>query len=566
MFRVGLYGSLLALSAAGALSGVALADDATKHAKQDVNRAKNFIETARLAAIRAQRELQRIEAARAERHAALHEDYARSQDYREALTHRLRKKTAQQKRAVANARKLQQRMADVRARLAKLKKKSGRVGPLMKQIALLDGQYDTLDDRVRTQRDEIAALKEALARTKSQRDKTIASLKERSQWLDRRGDLRSSQLRKALGRLQFLGTRIKALDVEKTRREEAFASLKQQFEKQTDRTLRYRSRLSQISVKLENERGLRKKLKKRLIASQDRAAQLANQVTTSKEEAARVFKQRAMFVAMHRTETEKVQSLEADLKRWRKLANYRADKLGEANDRYAALQGRSTKLQANLKHMRRAADYRGEKIGELSDRHAALKANYKRIRGIADHRANKLGQANDRFAAMQLQFAKLKTSSSVCLGNLEKERIARFSLGDKLAQCKINDVADKCQKQMEQVASKGTIRFSSGSATLSRASFRTLNEVAKVAQQCPKVGIVVEGHTDSSGNAASNRELSSRRAEAVAAYLRQRGVPGGRLSSVGHGPDKPVATNNTAAGRSQNRRIEFSVRRDGASG
>jgi OOP family OmpA-OmpF porin len=72
---------------------------------------------------------------------------------------------------------------------------------------------------------------------------------------------------------------------------------------------------------------------------------------------------------------------------------------------------------------------------------------------------------------------------------------------------------------------------------------------------------VVEGHTDSNGNDASNQKLSQDRAESVRAYLVQRGVKSERITAVGKGESTPVATNDTTEGRANNRRVEIIVQK-----
>jgi outer membrane protein OmpA-like peptidoglycan-associated protein len=68
------------------------------------------------------------------------------------------------------------------------------------------------------------------------------------------------------------------------------------------------------------------------------------------------------------------------------------------------------------------------------------------------------------------------------------------------------------------------------------------------------------GHTDNTGSAAYNYDLSQRRAASVAAVLRNSGVAGSRLQIVGRGFDQPIASNATAQGRAQNRRVEIVIR------
>ena len=67
----------------------------------------------------------------------------------------------------------------------------------------------------------------------------------------------------------------------------------------------------------------------------------------------------------------------------------------------------------------------------------------------------------------------------------------------------------------------------------------------------------IQGHTDISGTHAYNMTLSQRRADAVKAYLISKGISAERMTTKGYGPDRPIATNATGAGRAENRRVEF---------
>ncbi|VDC28651.1 OmpA family protein [Pseudogemmobacter humi] len=102
--------------------------------------------------------------------------------------------------------------------------------------------------------------------------------------------------------------------------------------------------------------------------------------------------------------------------------------------------------------------------------------------------------------------------------------------------------------------------FATDSATLSGSLTRDLNAVAQSLLKYPNSTIQVVGHTDSTGDAAYNMDLSQRRASAVASVLRNNGVPSGRISAVGRGEDQPVATNLTPEGRAKNRRVEIFIR------
>ena len=75
----------------------------------------------------------------------------------------------------------------------------------------------------------------------------------------------------------------------------------------------------------------------------------------------------------------------------------------------------------------------------------------------------------------------------------------------------------------------------------------------------PDTDVKIYGHTDSSGSDAINNPLSQRRAESVYNYLISKGISGSRLEAQGFGSSQPVADNNTAAGKSQNRRVEVFI-------
>ncbi|MCA9717291.1 MAG: OmpA family protein, partial [Myxococcales bacterium] len=75
----------------------------------------------------------------------------------------------------------------------------------------------------------------------------------------------------------------------------------------------------------------------------------------------------------------------------------------------------------------------------------------------------------------------------------------------------------------------------------------------------PSIRIEISGHTDSIGDPEYNKDLSRRRAEAVKSYLVENGIAPDRVETRGAGMDEPVASNQTAAGRAKNRRIEFTI-------
>jgi outer membrane protein OmpA-like peptidoglycan-associated protein len=106
------------------------------------------------------------------------------------------------------------------------------------------------------------------------------------------------------------------------------------------------------------------------------------------------------------------------------------------------------------------------------------------------------------------------------------------------------------------VLTLGDVLFDTGRAELKPGAQLILDRLAAYMSDNPSTRIIIEGHTDSTGSDETNRMLSEQRAEAVAMSLRSRGIPTDRLETVGLGEAYPIATNNTSAGREQNRRVE----------
>jgi outer membrane protein OmpA-like peptidoglycan-associated protein len=105
----------------------------------------------------------------------------------------------------------------------------------------------------------------------------------------------------------------------------------------------------------------------------------------------------------------------------------------------------------------------------------------------------------------------------------------------------------------------GNVTFDVDSAGLKPQFFEVLDSVALVAQEFDQTVLIVDGHTDSTGSAEYNHDLSQSRADTVARYIVNQGVAPVRIESYGYGEQYPVATNNTPEGRSQNRRVELTL-------
>lgn len=118
---------------------------------------------------------------------------------------------------------------------------------------------------------------------------------------------------------------------------------------------------------------------------------------------------------------------------------------------------------------------------------------------------------------------------------------------------------ESCAEQSALVLRDYQIRFVSGSAEIEGGSARALSALSSVMDACVAADLTAElgGHTDSTGSAELNQQLSQARADAVVAALVDLGVPADAMVAKGYGPDKPIASNDTEEGRALNRRTEI---------
>jgi outer membrane protein OmpA-like peptidoglycan-associated protein len=125
------------------------------------------------------------------------------------------------------------------------------------------------------------------------------------------------------------------------------------------------------------------------------------------------------------------------------------------------------------------------------------------------------------------------------------------------------------QRQIDELQAKetdrglvltlGDVLFETGRADLKAGATGNLNKLVAFLNNYPSRTVLIEGYTDSVGSEDYNQGLSQRRADSVRSYLAGQGVDSGRLDASGHGESDPVADNESAAGRQQNRRVEVII-------
>jgi len=145
-----------------------------------------------------------------------------------------------------------------------------------------------------------------------------------------------------------------------------------------------------------------------------------------------------------------------------------------------------------------------------------------------------------------------------------KDQLAREKAAREEAERRINDLKKIATVQQEPrgmvITLSGSVLFPTNESNLLPGAIAKLDDVGEaLVKGNPDSNITVEGHSDSQGQRQYNMDLSLKRANSVKAQLVKHGVAADRISTVGVGPDRPIADNKTAEGRANNRRVEIIV-------
>lgn len=191
------------------------------------------------------------------------------------------------------------------------------------------------------------------------------------------------------------------------------------------------------------------------------------------------------------------------------------------------------------------------RVAEANSRQEVARAQAERNRILLESRTR-----DARLAEAQAQDAQAQAQSAQAQAEIAKSQAlaAQQQLAD--AQKQLADLqAKKTDRGM--VVTLGDVLFDSGQASLKPGADLVLGRLATFMAANPQTKIIIEGHTDSRGSDDYNLGLSQRRAQAVADALAAKGVPQANVRTVGRGKAYPVASNDTAEGRLQNRRVEI---------
>jgi outer membrane protein OmpA-like peptidoglycan-associated protein len=158
-----------------------------------------------------------------------------------------------------------------------------------------------------------------------------------------------------------------------------------------------------------------------------------------------------------------------------------------------------------------------------------------------------------RLDARTLEVDRARADAASARDEVAASREARLELERQIAELNARET------DRGLVVTLGDVLFATGQSTLMGGAEQNLNRLATFLAEYPDRTVLIEGHTDSVGSAESNYLLSQRRADSVRSYLVNRGVQANRVTTAGLGEGSPVASNDTATGRQQNRRVEVII-------
>ncbi|MBP9603446.1 MAG: OmpA family protein, partial [Chromatiaceae bacterium] len=251
------------------------------------------------------------------------------------------------------------------------------------------------------------------------------------------------------------------------------------------------------------------------------------------------------------------------------LATLRGDHAGLKQDLSDADQKIEAAAAALLQEREALANLRGDHAGlqdKLEDTLSAHANTQSQLEKLTQAAATKEAALAKDLAARKEEIAALNKQLDQVRQQAQSDLQAAQARGDqaldhlKSLSQRLGALGGRATDQGTLLAlSEDDIRFQASQALLPKGEIPRLDRIAAVLVEFPELKVRVEGHTDSTGRDESNRVLSQQRAETVLGALVERGVAAERLTAAGLGKAKPIASNETPAGRGQNRRVEIYV-------
>ena len=290
---------------------------------------------------------------------------------------------------------------------------------------------------------------------------------------------------------------------------------------------------------------------------EDAARRRAEAEARLREDQERIASEEASFLKLledeRRREAEEAAQREAEARR--RAAEEEARRQAEAEARRRAEE--EARRQAEAEARRRAAEEEARRQAEAEARRRAAEEEARRQaeaearRRAAEEEARRQAEAEARRRAAEEEARRQAEA--------EARRRAAEEAAQRQAEAETRRLAEVCRRELNEAVNRGEIRFESGSDELRGESTATLDALIGIYRKCPGARIEIGGHTDSTGKADDNLDLSLRRAEAVLDYFVAKGLPRENFIARGYGETRPLASNRSPGERARNRRIEFGI-------
>ncbi len=234
-------------------------------------------------------------------------------------------------------------------------------------------------------------------------------------------------------------------------------------------------------------------------------------------------------------------------------ADARAKADAESKARAQAVAQRNAADQARMEAEKAQADAEKARAAALA---ASEQANKDRAAADAARQAALAQQQASQAEAERARLAAANANSALQKSEAEKAEIRQRLLAQ------LNQILETRDTARGLIVNMSDVLFDFNQSTIKPATRETLAKLAGILLAYPSLRLALEGHTDSVGTDQYNQTLSEKRAYSVRDYLVQQGISGNSLTAVGFGKANPIAPNDTAAGRQQNRRVEMVVSGD----
>src|SRR4029453_1716684 len=238
--------------------------------------------------------------------------------------------------------------------------------------------------------------------------------------------------------------------------------------------------------------------------------------------------------------------------------------LAERKAQLASVTGATSRTEQNIQQFGREVS---DVLLQMRNRELKAARAGTETRNSDGEQARRAAEARARDAEMKLREAEAKTreaeqarrQAALAETQARAAEEAKATLASELASLK----AQHTDRGL--VLTVGDVLFAAGKAEVGPGALRGIDKLADFLKAYPKRNVLIEGHTDNTGDEDFNVKLSQQRADAVRDMLVAKGIAAERVRTKGYGPKLPVVANDTPAGRQQNRRVEVVILNEGAS-